>query len=389
MAEEKSCCISEGLKENLTCVDVSIFSQGPAVVFRWLNAGYSVVDFVTSNVAHLFGYSSEQFKNDTVHFDTIIHPDDFERVIRELNQHTESGASQFQHEDYRVIAKDGSLRWVEHHTQIVRDTKGQATHYLGYVLNMTERKLAEDKLIKAKLLAEKASKAKSEFLSRMSHELRTPMTAILGYTELVLEDENSLNDEHTKYLKRVLKSGNHLLELINQVLDLSIIESDEVELSFSNVELRELFDSCMSMLKADADKYDIHLVDKTVGTDLGTIWTDKLKLKQVLINLMSNAVKYNRPDGSVTLSVDTLESGHLRIEVKDTGEGLTQKQVGELFQPFHRLVNDPGGLMGIGIGLVITKELIELLGGTIGVKSTPGEGSIFWIELLPLEKVST
>lgn len=255
-----------------------------------------------------------------------------------------------------------------------------------YVANKNIELIGKNKeLSRANKAAQAATKSKSEFLSSMSHELRTPMNAVLGYTELVLEDKNSLNEDHKKYLTTVLRSGNHLLELINQVLDLSKIEADAVDLSYSNVKLRELFDSCLSMLKTDADKRNIRFVDETTGNVLEDVWTDKLRIKQILINLLSNAVKYNRPGGTVTLSCFSSNTKSLRIEVKDTGEGLTQKQIGELFQPFHRLVDDPGGLTGIGIGLVISKQLVELLGGTIGAESTLDEGSVFWIEL-PLSK---
>lgn len=501
--EEESHCVSGGLKRDKVCVDVSIFSQGPAVVFRWRNEEHWPVEFVTQNAGLVFGYSDAEFLDGRIQYDAIIHPEDLQRVGGEVVHYSESGAEQFQHEDYRVIAKDGTVRWVEDHTQILRDDNGNVTHYLGYVLDVSARKEAEDRLVKgarfanvglwdwnivtdelywsdrigsmfgyteekletsyenflqavhpddrnlvidavnncvengaeyniehrvvwpdgsvhwmhesgdvvraedgaalnmlgvvrditsrkdaeeqliqAKLTAEAASQAKSEFLSRMSHELRTPMNAILGYTELMLEvDEDPLTNDQRDSLGVIHDAGRHLLELINEVLDLAKIDAGKLQLSCFNVDWHNVVKQCVELTLPSLDKLELTLADKTSAEGPALVKADEVRFRQVLLNFLSNAVKYNRPQGSVTLRSSVIEAKRLRIEVSDTGEGLTEAQLGELFQPFNRLTRKDGSLEGVGIGLVISKRLMELMDGSIGVESVPGEGCMFWLEL--------
>ena len=233
-------------------------------------------------------------------------------------------------------------------------------------------------LVEAKETAERANRAKSDFLSSMSHELRTPMNAILGFGQL-LEIDNALSDKQKESVQEILRAGDHLLELINEVLDLSKIESGQVELSLEAVELRELTKECLSLVTTLADKHDIHI--NHAGLENITVRADRTRLKQALLNLLSNAIKYNRKGGSVKLEVQPKDAEWLRIRVTDTGPGIPSDRLAELFQPFNRLDAEDSKIEGTGIGLSITRRIVEMMGGTLAVESEVGVGSSFSIEL--------
>lgn len=378
----ENCCSSEELKQYEDRVDMSIFNQGPAVVFHWRNEEHWPVEFVTPNAVLVFGYSAVDFFEGRTQYAAIIHPDDLARVAAEVTHFSETGDERFQHEDYRIVAKDGTVRWVEDHTQILRDDAGQITHYLGYVLDVTARKDIEEQLIQAKLAAEGASQAKSEFLSRMSHELRTPMNAILGFTELMLElDEDPLTDNQREFLGIIQGGGRHLLDLINEVLDLARIDEGKLQLACEDVDWRAVLKQSVELTRPSLEKAGLSLVEEASPEGPVMVKADEVRLRQVLLNLLSNAVKYNRPQGSITLRSTVDDIGRLRIEVTDTGEGLTEAQIGELFEPFNRLSHEGASTEGVGIGLVISKRLMELMGGNIAVQCVPGEGCTFSLEL--------
>ena len=378
----ENCCSNEELKQYADSVDMSIFNQGPAVVFHWRNEEHWPVEFVTPNTVLVFGYSAADFFEGRIHYAAIIHPDDLERVTAEVVHFSESGAKQFQHEDYRIVAKDGTVRWVEDHTQIIRDDTGQLTHYLGYVLDVSARKDIEEQLIQAKFAAENASQAKSEFLSRMSHELRTPMNAILGFTELMMDvDEDPLTKNQRESLGIIQGAGQHLLDLINEVLDLAKIDEGKLQLACEDVDWRRVIKQSVELTRPSLDKQGLSLVEEISSVGPVMVKADEVRLRQVLLNLLSNAVKYNRPQGSIILRSTVADTGTLRIEVTDTGQGLTEAQIGELFEPFNRLSNERVVTEGVGIGLVISERLMDLMGGTIGVQCVPGGGCTFWLEL--------
>jgi signal transduction histidine kinase/CheY-like chemotaxis protein len=230
--------------------------------------------------------------------------------------------------------------------------------------------------------AEIANRAKSDFLSSMSHELRTPMNAILGFGQLLEHNpKEPLSEKQREHTHHILKGGQHLLDLIDQVLELSKIEAGKVSLSVEKVRPTDVIKECLTMVSERAGENEIAFIDQTNKSVLPILRTDKNRFRQVLLNLLSNAVKYNRPGGSVTITSELVSDGFQRISVSDTGRGIPQNKRIGLFEPFNRLGLEAGEIEGTGIGLTITRELIELLGGILGYSSEENVGSTFWIEL--------
>ena len=237
-------------------------------------------------------------------------------------------------------------------------------------------------LVRATDTAERANRAKSAFISSMSHELRTPLNAILGFGQLRASDGHAFApNKQREFMQHILKAGNHLLNLINEILDLARIESDNVMLSMEPVGLDAMLDECRSMIEPTTQRRAIQMhFPPPTGLAVGA---DRTRLRQILLNLLSNAVKYNRDKGSVVVDARPIADGRIRLSVQDTGAGLRADQIAALFQPFNRLGQEAGTIEGTGIGLVVTKRLVELMGGTIGVNSTPGVGSLFYVDLAP------
>ncbi len=233
----------------------------------------------------------------------------------------------------------------------------------------------------AKVAAESANLAKSDFLSSMSHELRSPLNAILGFAQLMDSGSPPPTVEQKDSIDQILQAGWYLLELINEVLDLALIESGRLSMSCEPMALAEVLDDCQAMIEPQARKSGIRVNFADSDAPL-FVQADRTRVKQIFVNLLSNAIKYNRVGGSVDVHCSTRPDRRIRISVQDTGEGLSADKLAQLFQPFNRLGQEAGVQEGTGIGLVVSKRLVGLMGGEIGAESDVGVGSVFWIDLL-------
>ncbi len=293
------------------------------------------------------------------------------------------------------IRKDGSRFPAVVSVTALRDDHNAIIGYLLIGTDNTIRKQIEEErmrvdrvlqentleLVKAKAIADKANLAKSDFLSSMSHELRSPLNAILGFAQLMDSDMPPPTPSQKDSISQILHAGWYLLELINEILDLAVVESGRLALSLEPVSLPDVMIECQAMIEPQAQKRGIRMTFPSFANPC-YIKADHTRVKQVLINLLSNAIKYNQAGGSVVVNCVLTAPDRVRISVKDTGAGLSPENLTQLFQPFNRLGQEAGGEEGTGIGLVVSKRLVELMQGRIGVVSTVGTGSEFWIELL-------
>jgi len=289
------------------------------------------------------------------------------------------------------VRKDGSRFPAIVSITALRDEHRNVIGYLLIGSDNSARKHDELKLSTAMAAAESANLAKSDFLSSMSHELRTPLSAILGFAQLMESGSPPPTDSQQRSIEQILKAGWHLLELINEILDLAQIEAGKMRLSLEPISLIEVLTECRSMIETQARARDISVTFPRPDVQI-FVDGDRTRLKQVLINLLSNAVKYNKVSGSVAVACVLSTPGRVRVRVTDTGEGLCPDKLSQLFQPFNRLGKETGIDEGTGIGLMLSKRLIELMSGEIGVQSTVGVGSEFWIELnrsLPQQQSAT
>lgn len=269
----------------------------------------------------------------------------------------------------------------------LRDASGGLIGFLFIGTDNSVRKQAEIALTQkhlelenARAAAEKANLAKSTFLSNMSHELRTPLNAVLGFAQL-METATPLPSAAQKLsIEQILKGGWYLLRLINEILDLSLIESGKLIMATETIDLSDTLRDCQLMImpQAEARNITVHFPDDVKNFHVNA---DRTRIKQVMINLLSNAIKYNRQDGSATITCEITSERWMRISISDTGLGLPPELVEQLFQPFNRLGQEASNIEGSGVGLVVTKQLVELMGGTVGVRSEVGTGSTFWFEL--------
>jgi signal transduction histidine kinase/response regulator RpfG family c-di-GMP phosphodiesterase len=261
----------------------------------------------------------------------------------------------------------------------LKDDNGEIKGGVAVVRDITLTKSTEDILRQAKEEAERANRAKSEFLSRMSHELRTPLNSILGFAQLLALADLAV--QHQNHVQQILKGGYHLLELINEVLDLARIEAGRLSMSPEPVQVKDAAKEALDLVRPIASLQNMKLsVDFSVYGDR-YVQADRQRLKQVLLNLLSNAIKFNRSNGLIVLRCEETENQRLRIEVADTGSGIDEAGLKKIFMPFERLGADKNAVEGTGLGLALSKRMIEAMGGTIGVESTVGVGSRFYFEL--------
>ena len=306
-----------------------------------------------------------------------IYPLDLAKFDQALVDHM-AGRGLFDVE-YRLVSVQGEIRWVRGRGRAVFNEKGQPIMMSGTNMDITEVKRAEERVIQAKELAEKANRAKSEFLSSMSHELRTPLNAILGYTQLFEYDDN-LKPQQVENVREIHRAGQHLLQLINDVLDLAKIESGNMTVSLEPVLVSRLIAECFTLVQPQADAKGIRL-SSSLGDFANTyVVADHVRCKQVLLNLLSNGVKYNVVGGDVEVTLSAQAGQRLRIAVRDTGRGIPLARQSEVFQPFNRLSAENTTIEGSGVGLVITKQLVEMMQGHLDFTSAEGAGSTFWID---------
>ena len=284
-------------------------------------------------------------------------------------------------------ARDGKQTVVSYNASTFYDRDRTLQGVFAAARDVTERKSFEQALQEsnvemesAKSAAEKANLAKSDFLSAMSHELRSPLNAILGFAQLMESASPLPTDSQKESIAQILQAGWHLLKLINEILDLAVIESGKVSLSLEPVSLCEVLSECQAMMDAQAIQHGIQMTFPVMDKP-SFVWADQTRLKQIIINLLSNAIKYNKANGTVIVKCEVQESDRIRIIVNDTGAGLVPDKIAQLFQPFNRLGQEASGVAGTGIGLVVTKQLVELMDGVIGVESSVDVGSQFWVEL--------
>ncbi|MDH5181475.1 MAG: response regulator [Gammaproteobacteria bacterium] len=338
----------------------------------------------SERIAPLLGYGNvEEWQNRKpceLFFDAIL-PEDRERVTHAI-ENCIAGRHNFDIE-HRVIWSDGSIHWLLQRGDVIRDEQNAPIRMLGVVLDITRRKQLERDLATQKDMAEQASRAKSEFLSRMSHELRTPLNAIIGFAQLLESDaELPLHETQQDSMGEILRASNHLLELIDEVLDLSRIEAGKMKLTLEELELVDVLLECYSLMSPIADSRHIQL-DFNMQECTGVkVRADQTRLRQIMLNLLSNAIKYNEEFGKVTIQVDAFSLSRIRINVIDTGPGISEQEQNQLFEAFNRLGAETGDVKGTGIGLMITKRLVEMMGGELGVSSQQQQGSRFWLELI-------
>ncbi len=300
------------------------------------------------------------------------------------NRLTETGQAQTC--ELQVRQSEGTALWVKLDISSAQASDGSPV--LRVILdNISERRFLDQalqetnrKLENAVQIADKANQAKSDFLSGMSHELRSPLNAILGFAQLMESGTPAPTASQQASISQILSGGWYLLSLINEILDLALIESGKLALALEPVSLAEKLIHCQDMIEPLAQKNDVHI--SIAGFDTPCfVQADRTRLKQVIVNLLTNAIKYNHIGGSVEVSWEVSAGGRVRVNVRDKGPGLSAEKLAQLFQPFNRLGQESGSQEGTGIGLVVCKRLVEMMGGSIGAESTVGVGSVFWFEL--------
>ncbi|SEO51627.1 ATP-binding protein [Nitrosovibrio sp. Nv6] len=395
----------------------SLVETIPAIVYIATLDGTNRFLYVSTRIETL-GFPPEDWLNDPDILLSRIHPDDRPRALEERAKSRATGAPL--RCEYRLISHNGTVLWFRDEASVVRDESGRSLFLQGILVDITEskqaeaelrehryrleelvakrtdelakvnaelrrdiaeRKLIEEELTKAKTDAEKANLAKSDFLSSMSHELRSPLNVMLGFAQLLESSSPTPTFTQKTMLKEINVAGWYLLELINKILDLATIESGKLVVSQEPMCIAEAMAESRTMIEPQAQERGIQLIFPPPDVHF-FVKADRTRVKQVLINLLSNAIKYNREGGTVEVTCNVTAPERIRVSIRDTGTGLPPEKLTQLFQQFNRLGQETGSVEGTGIGLVVTKQLVELMGGEIGVESTVGEGSVFWFELI-------
>ena len=358
-----------------------LLEQLPAVTFMAAFEERFNEIYVSPQIETLLGYTVREWAEEPILWYDRLHWEDKDRWNADFSR-TVAWTEPFKG-DYRFLAKDGHVVWIHGEAKIVRDAFGLPLFIQGIGYDITGMKRIEEELRQARDEAEHANRAQSQFLSRTSHELRTPLNAVIGFAQLLQMDER-LDSDDQESVEEILKAGRHLLELINEILDISSIDSGQMALSVIPVSVNELLQEALSFIGAWARDREVQLQWVAPRNHDWHVLADGRRLKQVFLNLLSNAVKYNRSGGTVTVEcwpTQATPTPALRICVKDTGFGLSAEKIARLFTPFDRLGAEETGIEGTGLGLAYSKRMVTAMGGTLGMESMVGTGSSFWVDL--------
>ncbi|HKG53210.1 MAG TPA: response regulator [Anaerolineales bacterium] len=372
-----------------------LVEQLPIIVYVNPLDKMSSTTYVSPQIQTILGYRPEEWLSDPEFWQNRIHPDDRQSVLTNIERSDLTGTP-FDME-YRMLARDGHVVWFQDQTVLVRDHKGQPLYWQGLQIDITKRKQAEEEILKLNAELEqrveertkelgRALRAKDQFLANMSHELRTPLNAILGLSESLIElAAGPLNEKQSRYIGMISESGNHLLSLINDILDLAKIEAGQIVLNINEVDLKQVCQASLRMINELAHKKN-QQVTLEIDDGIGPVWVDERRLKQVLVNLLSNAVKFTPENGKLGLEVQAdKEEKRIMLTVWDNGIGISESDLTRLFRPFVQL--DSGlarEVTGTGLGLVLVAQMVRLHGGSIAVESQLGQGSRF-TAVLPWE----
>ena len=372
-----------------------LVEQLPIIVYVNPLDKMSSTTYVSPQIQTILGYRPEEWLADPEFWQNRIHPDDRQSVLTNIERSDLTGTP-FDME-YRMLARDGHVVWFQDQTVLVRDHKGQPLYWQGLQIDITKRKQAEEEILKLNAELEqrveertkelgRALRAKDQFLANMSHELRTPLNAILGLSESLIElAAGPLNEKQSRYIGMISESGNHLLSLINDILDLAKIEAGQIVLNINEVDLKQVCQASLRMINELAHKKN-QQVTLEIDDEIDPVWVDERRLKQVLVNLLSNAVKFTPENGKLGLEVQAdKEEKRIMLTVWDNGIGISESDLTRLFRPFVQL--DSGlarEVTGTGLGLVLVAQMVRLHGGSIAVESQLGQGSRF-TAVLPWE----
>jgi PAS domain S-box-containing protein len=407
-AEEALRASEASLRDVLEAKYRALVEKLPAIVYEAEFGEHGAWRYVSPQIEQMLGFTPERWMAEPALWWERLHPDDRPRAIADEARSRRTGEAL--RSEYRMVGEDGRVVWFRDEATVVRDEEDRPLFMQGLMFDVSDEKRAEEelrlvnaelerrvldrtsqldaanqelverqeRLSEARLEAERANRAKSEFLSRMSHELRTPLNAILGFGQLLDMDE--LTEHQEEAVRQILKGGGHLLDLINEVLDIARIEVGRMQLSLEPVAVNELVGDAAGLVRPLADQRRVRIEVALADGDPYVV-ADRQRLQQVLLNLLSNAVKYNREGGSVRCSTRSVGTERLRIDVSDDGMGIPKEEFERLFVPFERLGVEKTGVEGTGLGLALSKQLVDAMEGTLGVESAPGRGSTFTVEL--------
>jgi two-component system, sensor histidine kinase and response regulator len=355
----------------------TLVERMPAVTYLQEIGGPDSAIYMSPQIEDLTGYSPEECKDPDLRW-RMVHPDDRERLQTEDDQTYEPG--ELVVSEYRVLHRDGRTLWVRNESLIIEDEASGTRYWQGFMVDITERKQAQEEMQRAREAAEEANQAKSEFLANMSHEIRTPMNGVIGMSELLLDTD--LSPEQREYAETVRNSGQALLAILNDILDFSKIEAGKLNLEAIDFDLQREVEEVVTLLAGRAYEKGLELASLVEPGTPTAVRGDPFRLRQVLTNLLGNAIKFTE-EGEVVLRVslveDRPEAATVRFEVRDTGIGITREQGERLFSSFSQAdASTSRRYGGTGLGLAISKQLVEMMGGEIGVESEPGMGSTFW-----------